>query len=57
MARHAIIVSGVVENVIEWDGKAEWQPPVGSTVVQLDDDQPCGPGWIYDGIQFTEGLP
>lgn len=54
--RYAIVLDGVVDNVVIWDGQGEIPGPVGSIAVQLA-DQPCGPGWIYDGIQFTEGLP
>lgn len=33
MGRYAVINSdGVVENVVEWDGVAPWQPPEGCTV-------------------------
>ena len=33
MARYAVVdESGVVQNVIEWDGVAQWKPPEGCTV-------------------------
>lgn len=55
--RYAIVISGVVENVIQWDGVTNWEPPMGAVVLALAEGQECGPGWIWDGIQFTEGLP
>jgi hypothetical protein len=46
--RHAIIVGVVVDNVILWDGVAEWTPPAGATVVALHADEQCEIGWTYD---------
>jgi len=48
MNRHAIVVASVVENVILWDGVAEWAPPDGATVVALFVDESCDIGWTYD---------
>jgi hypothetical protein len=48
MNRHAIVVGGVVENVIIWDGVAEWNPPDGATVIALNVDEACDIGWTYD---------
>jgi hypothetical protein len=48
MNRYAIVLDGVVSNIIVWDGVAVWSPPVGSVVVALDADQPCDIGWTYD---------
>lgn len=47
--RYAMILNGRVENVILWDGEAEWRP--GPEWFVLD----CGPdvqvGWTYeDGV-------
>ena len=36
MARYVVIEAGVVVNVVEWDGVAEWLPPPGSTAEQND---------------------
>jgi hypothetical protein len=54
MARYAMVqdASGVVVNVIEWDGNTEtWQPPAGHTMV-LDEPPSAGPGATYDGEKF-----
>ena len=54
MARYAMIddASGIVVNVIEWDGdEANWKSPTGYTMV-LDDPPAAGPGFTYDGTNF-----
>lgn len=55
MARYAMIdnASGIVVNVIEWNGDtANWQPPTGYTMVE-DTGMKAGPGYTYDGSTFT----
>ena len=55
MARYAMVedASGVVVNVIEWDGdEANWQPPVGYTMVE-DTGNLSGPGFKYEDGTFT----
>ena len=49
---YAIIDStGLVINVIEWDGKPPWHPPQGCTAVKLTDG--AGIGWTYANGRFT----
>lgn len=53
--RYAIVepVSGIVVNVVEWDGDtASWVPPEGYTMVP---DQPpsAGPGFSYVDGKFV----
>jgi hypothetical protein len=51
--KYAIVISGIVDNVILWDGDVtRWQPAEGTTAVQLPDDSPVGPGYTYDGSAF-----
>jgi hypothetical protein len=45
--RWAIIIDGVVHNLIAWDGVSEWQPPAGSAVVQLGETEWCDIGCQY----------
>ncbi len=52
--RWAIVIGGVVDNVVLWDGSASWAPPAGSDAVALADGQACGIGWTYDGTTFAE---
>lgn len=53
--RYAIIRDGVVENVVLWDGEADWSPPADTLLV------PCPP-WVstgasYDGEAFSAPPP
>lgn len=41
---------GTVRGTAGWNGVAPWMPPPGvQHVVELEPDEPCGPGWIYRG--------
>lgn len=46
--RYAVIISGIVDNLIVWDGVSEWQPPPGGVAVQLGDSEWCDIGCLYD---------
>lgn len=48
MNRYAIISDGIVSNVIVWDGVTEWQPPDGTTLVELTVDEFCEIGMTYN---------
>ena len=49
---HAIIdATGLVINVIEWDGKPPWQPPEGCIAIKLTGG--AGIGWTYANGEFT----
>ncbi len=51
MARYAVIdQTGLVTNVIEWDGGPDWAPPVDHTAILTNE---AGPGWTHDGSVFT----
>jgi hypothetical protein len=55
MARYAMIdeASGIVVNVIEWDGdEATWKAPTGYVMVE-DPDYKSGPGFTYENGTFT----
>lgn len=43
--RYAIIVDGMVHNVILWDGEATYEAPDGSEFIEAPDD--ATPGWTY----------
>lgn len=51
--RYAIVHDGTVENVVLWDGEADWTAPEGCDLVALSDDQRVGAGDTYDGEAFT----
>jgi hypothetical protein len=57
MARYAIVQSGVVANVVNWDGGAGWSPPAGSTPVLLTATQTVQVGDTYNGSVFSPGTP
>jgi len=55
MPRYAVIdeASGMVVNVIEWDGdEATWQPPAGHIMVE-DTEGAAGPGFTYADGTFA----
>jgi len=54
MARYAVIdADNIVQNVIEWDGVAEWSPLDGQTAL-LDTDPPTAQlSYIYDPATGT----
>lgn len=48
--RYAHVINDQVANVSLWDGVTPWTPGDGSTLHQLEDDSPVGPGWqLVDG--------
>jgi hypothetical protein len=49
--RAAIIHAGMVENVIIVG--IGFDPGVGRALIELAEDSPVGPGWTYDGQDFT----
>jgi len=55
MARYAMVddSSGIVVNVVEWDGQeASWRAPSGYTMVE-DVNSEAGPGFSYADGSFT----
>lgn len=52
MNRYALVENGLVINTIIWDGKSEWSPGDGVTVIQLDDSDAVSIGDSYDGSKF-----
>ena len=57
MARYAIVRNGKTENVCAWDGDAaKWAPPEGAIAVDIE-GRSVGPGWTYDGQDFTPPAP
>lgn len=52
--RWAIVIDGVVDNIVLWDGSSAWSPEKEAQAVQLAEGQECGIGWTYDGTTFSE---
>lgn len=54
MARYAIIEQdGTVQNVCEWDGVTQWEPPEATVVLLLNANDGAETGGHYDGQTFT----
>ncbi len=50
---YAIVENGVVVNMVVWDGNTEtWQPPTGTTAVEITDA--TGPAYI--GGTYSSGI-
>jgi len=45
--KYAIIINGIVQNVIIWDGVMEWSPPPESLLILLDENEICGLCYTY----------
>ena len=52
--RYAILLIGIVDNVVIWDGQGIAPGLTGSQAVLLSDGQECSIGWTYDGSTFAE---
>jgi len=48
--RYALVdADGLVSNIVEWDGEAQWSPPVGLTAAEAPDG--VSKGWtLADGV-------
>lgn len=55
MNRYAIIENGVVVNVVLWDGQTQWADS--QAAILLPAGSPVGPGYTYDGTNFTAPPP
>ncbi|MGR9579932.1 hypothetical protein [Pandoraea sputorum] len=50
MKRYAIVVAGIVENVVFWDGETECAA-IPESAVELSENSPVGPGYTFgDGV-------
>jgi hypothetical protein len=47
MAKFAVVVRDVVQNVIEWDGEAEWQSHQDARLVLVPDGSAVSAGWTH----------
>ena len=50
MSRYALMQDDNVVNVVEWDGEREYNPE--GTLILLSEDNPAGPGWLYENDKF-----
>ena len=45
---YAVIIDGLVDNVIVWDGVTAWNPPDGAILEPLADWPGVGIGWTHN---------
>ena len=50
---YAVVESGVVTNIVAWDGVSDWTPPQGSTANLIPDGLQVGIGYSFDGANYT----
>ena len=48
---------GLIVNCSVWDGVTEYDPGNDITLVRVPDGVRAGPGWIYDGTNWTAPPP
>jgi hypothetical protein len=53
MMNYAIVEIGVVKSIVVWDGVTSWQPPAGTTAVQIPAGAYVGTGSTYSNGAFT----
>jgi hypothetical protein len=56
LKHYAIVIDGVVDNVVVWDGVTEYNPE-GLLLDLTDSDPEPGIGWDYDGEKFVDNRP
>ncbi|WP_284508306.1 tail fiber assembly protein [Caballeronia sp. NCTM5] len=56
--QYALIdANNTVQNIVLWDGDANWQPEEGLKAIKLDPGTVAGTGWVYDGATFAGPAP
>lgn len=53
MPNYAVVESGMVTNIILWDGEAEWSPNDGQTVIEVKAGVEAGIGYSVVGDEFV----
>jgi hypothetical protein len=53
VANYAIVESGVVVNIVIWDGVAEWSPNTVQIAVQIKDGDEVGIGYSFIDGEFV----
>ena len=47
---YAIVIDGIVDNIVLWDGVAEWKAPNGAMIFALEENE-----WCSIGSEYREG--
>jgi hypothetical protein len=55
--RHAVIIDGIVANVVIWDGSTPWEPPAGAQLVALAEGEFCSARMAYDPAAHPRFAP
>ncbi|EMB8996272.1 tail fiber assembly protein [Enterobacter asburiae] len=53
MKTWALVKDGIVINTFLWDGEGDYQHEEKTEVIEYDDNNISGPGYIYDGKSFS----
>ncbi|EKJ4550570.1 tail fiber assembly protein [Escherichia coli] len=53
MKTWALVKDGIVINTFLWDGEGDYQHEEKTEVIEYDDNNIAGPGYIYDGKSFS----
>ncbi|HID1000481.1 TPA: tail fiber assembly protein [Enterobacter roggenkampii] len=53
MKTWALVKDGIVINTFLWDGEGDLQHEEKTEVIEYDDNNIAGPGYIYDGKSFS----
>ncbi len=53
MKTWALVKNGIVINTFLWDGEGDYQHDEGTEVIEYDDSNIAGPGYIYEGKLFS----
>jgi hypothetical protein len=53
MATYAIVSSGKVVNMVDWDGSEDWSPSPGVSAIEVPDGETVSIGYSYSGISFN----
>ncbi|VVE05479.1 hypothetical protein PMO31116_02324 [Pandoraea morbifera] len=57
MQRYAVVLNGVVANVVMWDGASECEAFDLLQLIPIDDRAEVGIGWGFDGNEFYAPQP
>lgn len=56
MSNYAVVINGIVDNIIRYDGG--WDVvPVGWTLVKINDNEQVNLGWTYDAVRTPRFMP
>ena len=58
VSRYALVSNNTCVGVTLWNGDTSiWTPPENATMVQLENNSPVSPGWLYSDGTWTAPPP